>query len=44
MIDIIRNSIVNNKQEIVIVDDEYMPEITEVYVALVYRKKELQVK
>ena len=58
-IDNIRNSIVNNKQEIVIVDDEngvlagfvcvqlkksfcydeYMPEITEVYVASSYRKK-----
>lgn len=58
-IDNIRNSIVNNKQEIVIVDDEngvlvgfvcvqlkksfcydeYMPEITEVYVTLAYRKK-----
>lgn len=58
-IDNIRNSIVNNKQEVVIVDDEngvlvgfvcvqlkksfcydeYMPEITEVYVSLGYRKK-----
>lgn len=57
-IDNIRNSIVNNKQEIVIVDDEngvlagfvcvqlkksfcydeYMPEITEVYVTQAYRK------
>ncbi|MDE6639576.1 MAG: GNAT family N-acetyltransferase [Acetatifactor sp.] len=58
-IDNIRNSIVNNKQEVVIVDDEngvlvgfvcvqlkksfcydeYMPEITEVYVNPAYRKK-----
>lgn len=55
----IRDSIVNNRQEIVIVDDEngmlagficvqlkksfcydeYMPEITEVYVSLAYRKR-----
>lgn len=55
----IRNSIANNKQEVVIVDDEngvlagfvcvqlkksfcyeeYMPEITEVYVNPMYRKK-----
>lgn len=58
-IDHIRNSIVNNKQEVVIVDDEngvltgfvcvqlkksfcydeYMPEITEVYVNPAYRRK-----
>ncbi len=58
-IDNIRNSIINNKQEVVIVADEngmlvgfvcvqlkksfcyneYMPEITEVYVAPTYRKK-----
>lgn len=58
-IDNIRNSIVNNKQEVVIVDDENgvlvgfvcvqlkksfcydecMPEITEVYVNPLYRKK-----
>lgn len=58
-IDNIRNSITNNKQEVVIVDDEngvlvgfvcvqlkksfcyeeYMPEITEVYVNPIYRKK-----
>lgn len=58
-IDHIRNSIVNNKQEVVIVDDEngvltgfvcvqlkksfcydeYMPEITEVYVNPTYRRK-----
>ena len=64
MIDNIRNSIINNKQEVVIVADEngvlvgfvcvqlkksfcyneYMPEITEVYVVPAYRKKELQVK
>lgn len=58
-IDNIRNSIINNKQEVVIVADEngvlvgfvcvqlkksfcydeYMPEITEVYVVSAYRKK-----
>lgn len=58
-VDNIRNSIINNKQEVVIVDDEdgvlagfvcvqlkksfcydeYMPEITEVYVNPMYRKK-----
>ena len=58
-IDNIRNSIANNKQEVVIVDDEngvlvgfvcvqlkksfcyekYMPQITEVYVNPMYRKK-----
>lgn len=63
-IDNIRNSLINNQQEVVIVADEedvlvgfvcvqlkksfcydeYMPEITEVYVSPTYRKKELQAK
>lgn len=60
-IDSIRNSLMSNQQEVVIVDDEdgvlvgfvcvqlkksfcydeYMPEITEVYVKPAYRKKEI---
>ena len=62
--DCIRDSILNNKQEVVIVAqedeslvgfvcvqlkksfcyDDFMPEITEVYVRPEYRKKELQVR
>jgi len=63
-VDNIRNSLMYNQQEVVIVDDEngvltgfvcvqlkksfcydeYMPEITEVYVRPAYRKKVLQVR